>query len=58
MNTNGNVSLCYKNNCLNASGQNARLIATGAFVMLLLIVISTLIKDNDCRLKTKSLKNY
>jgi hypothetical protein len=46
VNTYGNVSLCYKNSCLNASGRNARLIATGTFVMLLLIGISALTKKN------------
>lgn len=40
------VSLCYKGNCIQATGDNAKLIAFGAFAMLLLIGISSLAKSN------------
>lgn len=43
---NDSVSLCHKNNCIHAKGDNAKLIAFGAFMMLLLIGISTLTKSN------------
>ncbi len=39
------VSICHKDNCIHAKGQNAELIAVGAFTMLLLIGISTLSKN-------------
>lgn len=42
----GNVSICHKNSCIHAKGQNADLIAFGAFVMLILIGISALAKSN------------
>jgi len=41
-----NVSLCYKNSCIHAKGSNANLIATGAFIMLLLFGLSALSKTN------------
>lgn len=44
--SNDNVSLCYKDSCIHAKGQNANLIAFGAVAMLLLIGISTLVKSN------------
>lgn len=40
------VSLCHKDNCIYANGENAKLIAFGVFVMLLLIGISALAKSN------------
>jgi hypothetical protein len=40
------VSLCHKDNCIHANGENAKLIAFGAFAMLLLIGISALAKSN------------
>lgn len=44
--SNDNVSLCHKENCIHASGQNAKLIAFGAFAMLLLIGIAAISKNN------------
>ena len=44
--TNDNVSLCYKDNCIHASGQNAKLITFGAFAMLILIGIAALSRNN------------
>jgi len=41
-----NVSLCHKDNCIHASGRNAKLIAFGAFTMLLLVGISALSKNS------------
>lgn len=35
------VSLCYKDSCIHAKGTNAKLLAIGVFVMLILIGIST-----------------
>lgn len=40
------VSLCYEDKCIHASGDNGRLIAMGAFAMLLLIGIAALTKNN------------
>jgi hypothetical protein len=40
------VSLCYKNSCIHAKGQNANLLVFGAVAMLLLIGISALTKSN------------
>lgn len=40
------ISLCYKDNCIYANGDNARLIAFGTFTMLLLIGISALAESN------------
>jgi hypothetical protein len=41
-----NVSICHKDNCIHASGQNANLIALGAFAMFLLIGIAAIAKNN------------
>lgn len=40
------VSLCHKDSCIHANGSNAKLIAFGAFTMLLLIGISALAKSS------------
>ncbi|WP_162623286.1 hypothetical protein [Confluentibacter sediminis] len=40
------VSLCHKNNCIHATGLNAKIIAFGAFAMLVLIGISALSKNS------------
>jgi len=44
--SNGDVSICHNDNCIHATGQNADLIAIGAFTMLLLIGIAALIKNS------------
>ncbi len=44
--SNDGVSLCYKNSCIHAKGSNAKLLAIGAFAMLVLIGISALSKSN------------
>ena len=41
-----NVSLCYENKCIHATGDNANLIAFGAFVMLILIGVVAITKSN------------
>ena len=43
---NDTISLCEKDTCIHAKGQNAKLIAMGAFAMLLMIGVSALIKSN------------
>lgn len=40
------VILCHKDNCIHVIGENADLIAFGAFTMLLLIGIAALAKSN------------
>ncbi len=40
------VSLCYKNTCINVKGSNANLLVVGTFVMLLLVGIAALSKEN------------
>lgn len=40
------VSLCHKDNCIQAKGKNADLIAFGVFAMLILIGLATLSKAN------------
>lgn len=42
---NGNVSICHKDNCIHASGQNAHLITIGVFTMLLLVGFAALSKE-------------
>lgn len=41
-----NVSICYKDNCIEASGQNAKLIAFSAFAILLLAGMSELASNS------------
>ncbi len=36
------VSICHKDSCIHAKGQNAEIIAAGVFAMLLLIGLSKL----------------
>lgn len=43
---NDNVSLCYKDSCIHATGSNANLLAVGIFVMLVLVGIASLSKVN------------
>lgn len=38
------VSVCHKNNCIHASGENAKMIAKGAAVMLLLVGIAAVLR--------------
>lgn len=40
------VSLCYKDSCIHAKGSNANLIAVGAFVMLVLIGLTSISTRN------------
>ena len=42
---NGSVSICHKNNCIHASGENARLITVAACMMLLFIGVAALVND-------------
>lgn len=42
--SNNQVSVCYKNACLHSKGKNAEMIAQGATVFLLLAGIGALIK--------------
>ena len=46
-NSDGNISLCYKNYCLNANGQTGKILAVGAFALLLIVSISVL--SNNCQ---------
>lgn len=38
------VSVCHKNNCIHATGENAKMIAKGATIMLLFVGIAALLK--------------
>ena len=46
VNTDGNVSLCYKDTYINIAGAKANLVIAGAFVMLLFVGIAALAKSN------------
>ena len=39
------INICKKDLCVNAKGENAKLISVGIFTMLILAGISTLIKN-------------
>ena len=41
-----NISLYHKENCIHASGQHAKLIAFGAFAILLFVGIAAISKNN------------
>jgi hypothetical protein len=41
---NDTVMICHNDNCISANGQNAKIIATGAFVLLLFLGVSALSK--------------
>jgi hypothetical protein len=46
LHSNDDISLCYKDNCIQASGQNGKLIAFGAFALLILIGIAAISRNN------------
>ncbi|WP_165779257.1 hypothetical protein [Brumimicrobium salinarum] len=39
------VSVCHKNSCVHAAGENAKMITMGATLMLVLIGIAVLLKS-------------
>ena len=41
---NDSLTVCHKNSCIHAKGDNARIIAFGAFVMLFFIGIAAIAK--------------